>query len=359
MGKAIGYKIEGIKNNKCVIVTETGSKHIKVDMGEVCHLEDNLRPLMAKSAQLNVDTINMTIHMMDQGSTLDSKESAEIMIEKMQADQRKIIENSEKLASASQQLVTANGGKNPCTPKDPKSMALLATAFSGMKDNLKDMVLTQQSIKKNSFNRLFPDNKSACIVSTDIKELDNAKRIIGVSNQEECKNLASSTCSDLFNKARLKNLDCPAEINILYGEAEKATGDEILNVPTTVVASVTCEINGMMRANKKMSYDHAFKKQSGSFCKKPKGYSCKLELFSQDKIAIDSKKHHITKRDGAEINCLKLAKKLAAPHCENPNADILAVLTVTAEGHKGISGVLMNEAFKNFCYTHRLKKVFN
>ena len=119
------------------------------------------------------------------------------------------------------------------------------------------------------------------------------------------------------------------------------------------------EINGMMRVNKKMSYDPTFKKQSGRFCKKPKGYSCNLELFSKEKTAIDSKNHHITDRDGAEINCLKLAKKLAVPHCEDPNANILAVLTVTVEGPKGTSGILMNEAFKNFCYSHRLKKVFN
>ena len=238
-------------------------------------------------------------------------------------------------------------------------MALLATAFSGMKDNLKDMVLTQQTIKKNNFNRLFPDNKSACIVTTDLKEMDNAKRISGVTNQEECKKLATSVCSDLFNKASLKNLDCPAELNVLFAEAEKATGEEILNVPTTVITSVTCEINGMMRVNKKMSYDPTFKKQSGRFCKKPKGYSCNLELFSKEKTAIDSKNHHITDRDGAEINCLKLAKRLAAPHCEGPNTEILAVLRLTVEGHKGVSGVIMNEAFKNFCYTHRLKKVFN
>jgi hypothetical protein len=353
IGKVMGYKVEGLEGDKCVIVSE--STMTKADMGEICKINEKLRPLMWEKTRLFLETTKMSTQM----PKFDSNRNQEEMLEEMQATQRVMLETFEQMKIVSEKIITANNGKDPCSLKDPKSMALFASAVSGATDNLKEIAFNTQSIDKKNFTKLFPDGKSACIVSTEIQNLDKAKKLTGVENQEECKNLATANCSTLFDKAKLKNQDCPTELNILYADAQKASGKEVLNVPTARVTSISCEINGMMIVNKKMSYDPAFKKQNQKYCKTPRGYKCDINLYSQSENAIDSKEQLITSRNGAETNCLKLAKKLAKPHCKTPDSNIVAIIRLTVEGHKGLSGVLMNQTFKDFCYTHRLKKVFN
>ena len=356
MGKVSGHTIVGREGGVCIIETEAGNPQKGKDLGEICRVPESALAAMAEST---ADTLEMTNMLTDMMKPENPKKSNDEMMKELSASQEKMALFQEKIKISSEKYLKAVGGKSPCIPKDPASMAEFMKLTANMAEAVKPLASMSQSIKVANFKKLFPDGKPACVVSTELNVLNSAQKLKDIKTKEECKKLETLTCSAILKKTSLKKLDCPVELNILYVEADKASGDDVKAVPADLVKSMVCEINGLMRSQKKVTFDPELKFNSKKYCKEPKGYICTARILASDgTVELESISKTLKTRDGAEVQCLKLAKQLASPHCEKPDQKLFAEVKVRVDGRIDLNGMLMNESYNNFCYTHRLKKVF-
>ena len=348
-------KILGPENDTCVVESSSPTPKGKGELGQICRYKKSSLPIAAEINWVPIEMANMLTKLSSEGSTKSTNSLPDLasMQAKMEAIQKRMEELNPK-------LFAEHNGKNPCSPKDVATSAKFTEAALELSEAFKPLASSVQQISKEKSNELFPDGQPGCVISTQLQNLDNAQKIPNIKGQEDCKKLALSNCSSLLKETSLKKLACPVEIYLLWVNPKGVAGENKASVLANLMSSKVCEINGLVRADKKVTFDSEFKKNSARYCRQPKGYTCKVRLLTKDTtVELDSSSEVIPEREGAEVKCLKLAKKLARPHCERPNQPLYGEVLLTVEDRLDPTGILVMKTFENFCQTYRLKKVFH
>jgi hypothetical protein len=340
-------KVIGLKEQFCQVLTSGPSPFDpKKNIGDICFYKKSSLPWVAKSNRASIDMINIA------KGAVESKNFSEEGLKKFQGEMEKIKNTMEEMSS---KILSDHGGKNPCVPNDPESMANFYEGLNKINSALKPIATMGQPISKKTSSQIFPDGKPACLVTTEAMGLENSHRLNNLTSLEECKKLESSNCSTILKQTQIKNRSCPLELNVLWVNPPKDLDKEDQMANVEIIKSLVCEINGLVRMNQKLTFDAEFKKQSSTYCKKVSGYTCRTRLLSKNGVAeIDSATEIIKTRDGAEFNCLKIAKKVARPHCRESKLKIFAEVILSVEKRVDLNGTLLHKTFEDICSTYQI-----
>jgi hypothetical protein len=348
-------KIIGIKNNFCILETNGKTELFSGDLGQVCHYKKSSLKIAAEVNWLGIELQKIMIDLMN---NMDQKATPNPLdYTKPEED---ILKLQQKLEKIGPQLLAQHDGKNPCVPKNIKDTEKVNEGLAKIVDALKPIALLSQPIDNQNYTRIFSEEKPACLLTTSINHLNDAHHFNEIKSFEDCKKLEKSNCSSLLQKTSLKNLLCPIEMNILWADNQKINNAEKISLSVNHIATKICEPNGIMREKTNLTFDQIFAKTSSSYCQKINNYQCRVRLLiDNSQVELDSKVELFKDRDGVEIKCLKLAKMIAYPHCENSKQKIYADVFVSIDNRSDLGGVLLRKTYPNICFSQKLKKYFN
>jgi hypothetical protein len=158
-----------------------------------------------------------------------------------------------------------------------------------------------------------------------------------------------------MKRANIERVSCPIEISLFYSKPDKTS----LTSQNETMAIFICEPNGIVREKNKLTYDKELSNSKNNFCIKNQDYLCNASIYSNDGVVLDAATKIIKTRIGAELECLRIARRLASPFCKDAKTDLTAGISLGVSDRLDPAAILLSENFKNFCKTQTLKKIFN
>jgi len=345
IGMKLSYKVNGFKDDVCIVEFISPNPFGSGELDQICHYHKSSLSLAAEMNWLPITQLNSMMKSMED---LDSKDSnPSTLLEDSQNDAEIYMKKTNDLQT---KVLNLHDGKNPCSPKDAKTTGIFTEKMQEIAKAIKPLTAISQRASKSKISKLFPDDGPSCILSTNLQNLEQAERIQNTRTIDDCKKFQNSKCSELFNLANFRKLSCPSEINLLWATPRKDVVEDKVMIYSEIISSKVCEVNGIVREEKKLTYDHEFKTKINRYCEGSNGYNCQIRIFTEkESVELEQTKEVIRDRDGAEVKCLKIAKKLAKPHCESKKSNLVCEISVSVKDRTDPAANLFMHSFLNFC----------